>query len=117
MNPVSVFLIVAVVFAFIIVAMSIPDEEEAAKSDSVRRLTFAGWCLAVVSIAVIVLVAVFVGPWALETIDRSLLGQAWVAVLLAIPGVIAGVATFWLGTRLLRRLDVPVWRSSGPAER
>ena len=74
-------------------------------------LDLAGWMLVLASSSSIVFVAAFVGPWALETIDRVLLRQRWLLLLLAIPALLAGVITWWLGSRLLTSVGLSAWRA------
>jgi hypothetical protein len=78
----------------------------------VTRLTVAGWLLLLASLGVIGLIAAVVGPWALESLGRDVLrsGGRWIYVLLAIPALIGGLLTFWVGARLLAASGVRVQR-------
>jgi len=91
--------------------MDLEHDLRRASTRSIFKLTLLGWLLVLVSVAVVVLVAVLVGAWALETIPRKTVGGRIVVCLLAIPSIVAGVATFLLGSRALRRLGLAVWRS------
>jgi len=78
-----------------------------------RDLTWAGWLLAVVSIALGVLVAVPVGRWALEDIGNAFLRQhkGWLVPLLALPGLAVTVLAFVAGRRVLALLGVRAHRT------
>jgi len=77
-----------------------------------RDLTWAGWLLALVSIALGVLVAVPVGRWALEDIGNAFLRQhrSWLVPLLALPGFAVSVLAFLAGRRVLSHVGVRTHR-------
>ncbi len=82
-----------------------------AATRKLSHLSFAGWLLTLAVVASIGLAARPIGLWALGWIDRSLIRQQWPIYLLAVPALLAGLITWVIGARLLRRAGVSVWRS------
>lgn len=75
---------------------------------SVTSLSGAGWGLVLASCAAIVLVAALIGPWVLDLSGHT----AWrkslpaFAILLAIPGLFAGILVYLGGRRMLARAGI-----------
>lgn len=79
---------------------------------NLRRLTSAGWVLAVLSLGAIVAVAIPVGSWIYESQGPRFVreNKGWLLLALAIPGLLFGAAVFALGARVARNLGVRVLR-------
>jgi hypothetical protein len=77
---------------------------------SVTSLSGAGWGLVLVSCAAIVLVAALIGPWVLDLAGHT----AWrkslpaFALVLAIPGLLAGILVYLGGRRMLARAGIVI---------
>lgn len=81
-------------------------------TSDVRRLNSTGWLLAILALAAGIVIAIPIGRWSLDSIDRSMFRDhvGLFCIVLAIPGLLVSVCLFWLGARALKRFGFPILR-------